>query len=126
MHYREQLQAYPTQHEQNTATTSLGHLLTKGSYYGGGSHGPTPSGTSRYNSVDIGLIHLVNLDLSPGPNPNNQGHGGMLINSSTIWALWNNTEGGRGPSAQGQWLKHDLAAAHANRAKVPWIIVVRF
>jgi len=42
---------------------------------------------------------------------------------STLWALWNNTEGGRGPSAQGLWLEQDLKAADANRAAVPWIIV---
>jgi hypothetical protein len=84
----------------STATTRLGHLLTKGAYYGAGVHGATrvrshcrfrnrgtdylsesgiewmsgstkrqcdralgatPSGTSRYNSIDLGLVHLVHL-----------------------------------------------------------------
>ena len=73
------------------------------------------------------------LDLNPGKQPD----------GSSTWSLWNNTEGGRGPSAQGLWLaedhprrgygwnrtsqglwlEQDLAAAHANRGNVPWIIV---
>lgn len=98
---------------RDTATTALGHLLTKGTYHAAGLHGSTPSGTSRYNSIDIGLFHIVALDLNPGKSPD----------GSTEWALWNNTEGGKGPSAQGLWLEADLAAAVANRRKVPWIIV---
>ena len=39
------------------------------------------------------------------------------------WSLWNNTEGGKGADAQGKWLEQDLAAADANRANVPWVIV---
>lgn len=99
--------------ETDTSTTALGSLLTKGTYYGVGSHGSMPSGTSRYNSVDIGLFHIVGLDLDPGPDPGGQG----------TWSLWNSTAGPGGPSAQGLWLEQDLAAAHANRANVPWIIV---
>eukprot|EP00658_Telonema_sp_P-2_P048589 TRINITY_DN36956_c0_g1_i1.p1 TRINITY_DN36956_c0_g1~~TRINITY_DN36956_c0_g1_i1.p1 ORF type:complete len:234 (+),score=57.37 TRINITY_DN36956_c0_g1_i1:139-840(+) len=40
-----------------------------------------------------------------------------------VWALWNNSQGGKGASAQGLWLEQDLAAANANRGNVPWIIV---
>ena len=36
------------------ATTSLGHLLTRSSFYGGGSHGAAPSRTSQWYSVDLG------------------------------------------------------------------------
>jgi hypothetical protein len=50
-----------------TATTSLGHLLTRSSFYGAGSHGGAPSRTSQWYSVDLGLIHFVALDLNPGP-----------------------------------------------------------
>ena len=98
--------------ETDTATTALGSLLTKGTYYGVGSHGSSPSGTSRYNSVDIGLFHIVGLDLDPGSSPGSEG----------TWALWNSTEGPGGRSAQGLWLEQDLAAADANRDKVLWVI----
>jgi len=106
--------AYGQEEPLDTATTALGSLLTKGTYYGVGSHGPRPSGTSRYNSVDIGLFHIVGLDLDPGPGPETK---------DGAWALWNSTEGPGGMSAQGLWLEQDLAAANANRANVPWVIV---
>ena len=95
----------------DTSTTALGSFLTKGSYYGVGSHGSKPSGTSRYNSVDIGLFHIVGLDLDPG----------KIGTASGQWSLWNNSVGPAG--AQGKWLEQDLAAADANRANVPWVIV---
>jgi len=99
--------------QQDTSTSALGSLLTKGTYYGMGSHGASPSGTSRYNSIDIGLFHIVGLDLDPGPNGGGSG-----------WALWNSSaEDGTGGSAQGVWFEADLAAAAANRERVPWIIV---
>jgi hypothetical protein len=41
------------------ADSALGSLITKGNYLGSGSHGVNPSGTSAYNSIDIGLIHVV-------------------------------------------------------------------
>jgi len=104
---------YGQQSALDTATTALGSLLTKGTFYGVGSHGSRPSGTSRYNSIDIGLFHIVGLDLDPGQSPD----------GSSVWALWNNSEGGKGASAQGLWLDQDLAAADANRANVPWVIV---
>ena len=83
----------------STATSALGHLLTKGLRLGAGAHGSSaagarPSGTSRYFSVDIGLIHVVGLDLNDVHLP------GQL-----------------------EWLEADLAAAHANRAAVPWLVV---
>ena len=79
-----------------TATSALGHLLSKGTLLGAGVHGPKPSGTSQWYSVDLGLIHLVGLDLDP------------LLHSA---------------AEQQAWLEQDLAAAAANREAVPWIIV---
>ena len=83
---------------RTTATTSLGHLLTRGSFYGAASHGAAPSRTSQWYSIDLGLIHFVILDLDPGPPAAFAG-------------------------AQLAWAAADLAAADANRANVPWIVV---
>lgn len=87
-----------TRTARTTATTSLGHLLTRSSFYAGGSHGAAPSRTSQWYSVDLGLIHFVALDLDPGPPAVFSG-------------------------AQAAWAAADLAAADANRANVPWIVV---
>lgn len=83
---------------RTTATSSLGHLLTRSSFYGAASHGAAPSRTSQWYSVDLGLIHFVVLDLDPGP--------------PAVFA-----------GAQAAWAAADLAAADANRANVPWIVV---
>jgi hypothetical protein len=83
---------------RTTATTSLGHLLTRSSFYGAGSHGASPSRTSQWYSLDLGLIHFVILDLDPGPPAVFSG-------------------------AQAAWAAADLAAADANRVNVPWIVV---
>ena len=83
---------------RSTATTSLGHLLTRSSFYSGGSHGATPSRTSQWYSIDLGLLHIVVLDLNVGPPAVFSG-------------------------AQVAWAAADLAAADANRANVPWIVV---
>mmetsp|Transcript_17259 Transcript_17259/g.44979 ORF Transcript_17259/g.44979 Transcript_17259/m.44979 type:complete len:583 (+) Transcript_17259:71-1819(+) len=77
----------------STATSALGHLLSKGTMYAAGVHGPTPTFNSRYVSSNFGLIHMVGLDL-------------------------NNLDDG-----QVAWLEQDLAAAQANRQNVPWIMV---
>ena len=76
--------------------------MSKGTLFGASSHGASPSGTSRYFSVDIGLIHFVGLDLNaPETTPRTIGlDAGQLA-----------------------WLAADLAAADANRAAVPWIVV---
>lgn len=83
----------PTPELHSTATTALGRHLSQGTFYGLGLHSTVPSNTSRYGSVDIGLIHYAGLDL----NDLDQG--------------------------QLAWLEEDLAAANANRANTPWIIV---
>jgi hypothetical protein len=59
-----------------------------------GSHGVIPSNTSRYTSADIGLIHMVGLDLN---------------DLDTV---------------QLAWLEADLARVNQNRSKTPWIMVM--
>eukprot|EP00937_MAST-01D_sp_MAST-1D-sp2_P003288 g3288.t1 len=61
------------------------------------------SGNSRYFSQDIGLVHLVALDMN----------------------VWFNSYEARYLDAQLQWLEADLAAANepAQRAKVPWVTI---
>jgi len=46
----------------STATTALGHLLTKGTMYAS-VHNAVPSNTSRYTATDYGLVHVIGLDL---------------------------------------------------------------
>lgn len=77
---------------------------------GAAAHGSTiPSNTSRYYSVDIGLVHLVCLDFN------------------TIWMRESSEEMKAEFDAEQQrqlaWLKMDLAAANANRGQVPWVVV---
>ena len=84
----------------STANSGLGHFLTKGTAFSAASHGKSPSRTSQWASVDIGLIHFAVLDLDPGPPP--------------VFA-----PGGD----QATWLEADLKRAAANRANVPWIVV---
>merc|ERR1711937_753562 len=45
----------------STANTALGRHLTQGTFYALGLHSTVPSNTSRYGSVNIGLIHYVGL-----------------------------------------------------------------
>ena len=40
------------------------HLLAFGTHHAAGSTGPVPSGTSRYYSVTVGLVHFIALDLN--------------------------------------------------------------
>ena len=53
--------ANPLSTSTSTASTALAHMLTKGSYLAPGLHGTTPSGTSAYFSVDLGLVHITAL-----------------------------------------------------------------
>ena len=108
----------------STADSALGHILSKGEHsnachpsfsgtltqpllpsgtlFGASSHGSRPSGTSRYFSVDIGLIHFVGLDLNAAET-----------SPRTIGL----------DKGQLAWLDQDLTAAAANREQVPWIVV---
>eukprot|EP00039_Didymoeca_costata_P025917 m.14535 g.14535 ORF g.14535 m.14535 type:complete len:592 (+) comp5124_c0_seq1:123-1898(+) len=87
-----------------TATSALGYQLSSGNHHAAGLHGTTPSGTSRYFSVDLGLVHFVALDLN----------------------MYNAVDDCGEPCrvAQLAWLKQDLAAANANRDQVPWIVAM--
>jgi hypothetical protein len=75
----------------STATSALGHLLTKSTMYAS-VHNAVPSNTSRYTATDLGLVHVIGLD---------------LMNFD---------------AAQLAWLEADLKAAAANRDAVPWIM----
>ena len=48
----------------STAASALGSLLSLSSFHSGGLHSGMPSNTSRFYSVDLGLIHFVALDLN--------------------------------------------------------------
>eukprot|EP00756_Hemistasia_phaeocysticola_P033397 Hpha_TRINITY_DN16462_c5_g9::TRINITY_DN16462_c5_g9_i1::g.161961::m.161961 len=89
---------------RTTATTALGYQLSSGNHHAAGVHGTTPSGTSRYFSVDLGLIHFVALDLN----------------------MYNGVDDCGEPCRQSQlaWLAKDLEAANQNRAAVPWIVAM--
>jgi len=80
------------------------------------------------NSFDIGLVHVVALDLNPGKLFPKVGTAKAASDGSAAWSLWNSSEiECRAPEdchgSQGAWLEQDLAAANANRVNVPWILV---
>eukprot|EP00658_Telonema_sp_P-2_P036281 TRINITY_DN2627_c0_g1_i2.p1 TRINITY_DN2627_c0_g1~~TRINITY_DN2627_c0_g1_i2.p1 ORF type:complete len:362 (-),score=81.73 TRINITY_DN2627_c0_g1_i2:331-1416(-) len=83
--------AAPFSTVDSTAETALADLLTKATLLGPGAHSGVPSHTSRWFSVDVGLIHIAALDLNQG----------------TL-----------GPE-QTAWLEADLAAV--DRAITPWV-----
>ena len=87
--------ANPLANSTSTATSALGHLLSKGSFLAQGFHGTTPSGTSEYFSVDVGLIHIAAMS----------------------------TKSPQGKELE--WLTKDLEAANQNRAKVPGVNTTR-
>lgn len=51
----------------STAESALTELLSKTTLLGVVSHSGVPSGTSRYFSMNVGLIHFANIDLNVGP-----------------------------------------------------------
>lgn len=83
----------PLATSKSSAISGLGHLLTKGTYLAPGLHGTTPSGSSAYFSVDVGLIHIAAMSSKTPAGP------------------------------ELAWLTADLDAANKNRKTVPWIIV---
>ena len=87
---------------RSTATSALGFFQSLGLSYGLGSKGNIPSGTSRYYSVDVGLVHLVGIDTNI-----------YYFDSENIYR-----------KAQLDWLQKDLEYANNNRKNVPWIIVM--
>jgi len=88
----------------STADTAVGRLLSTANHHGAGVHGSTPSGTSRYFSVDVGLVHFVALDLN----------------------MYNGVDtcGEACRRAQLEWLAKDLEAANKNRVAVPWVVAM--
>ena len=95
--YRTFERATPHLEAHQNFPSALSHLLTKGSYLGPGLHGTTPSGTSSYFSVDIGLIHIA-----------------VISNAEE--------HDDRSPEELA-WLAKDLETANNRRKDVPWIIV---
>ena len=88
----------PDDNVTDTATSALGSFLSKGNFYAAAQ----ASNTSRYFSVDIGLVHFIALDLN------------MYYNVDTC--------GDTCRKAQIEWLKKDLDIANQNRDNVPWIV----
>ena len=81
------------------SASALGTMLSHGNYLAQGRNTDgVASHTSRYYSVDIGLIHLVALDL-------NGYYGGDPCGQPCV-------------EAQKEWLEKDLAAANENRDNV--------
>jgi len=78
----------------SSAESALTELLSKTTLVGASAHSGVPSGTSRYFSADVGLIHFANIDLNKGI---------------------------RATDDQFLWLEKDLAAV--DRATTPWIFV---
>jgi len=91
-------------HGVSTATSALGALISRGTHHAAGLHGSTPSNTSRFFSVDFGLVHLVALDLN------------MYFGTDDC--------GDACKQAQMAWLKQDLAKANSNRDQVPWVVAM--
>lgn len=88
------------EHGESNAKSHIGAFLNTGLHHAAGMHGPVPSNTSRYFSVDFGLVHLVGLTLN--------GYNGVDTCTTTC------------NEQQKAWLAADLAAV--DRTKTPWVI----
>ena len=86
----------------STATSALGSLLSLSSFHSGGLHSGVPSNTSRFFSVDLGLIHFVALDLNIYNGVDNCGKDCR--------------------QAQLKWLTEDLSSI--DRSVTPWIVAM--
>eukprot|EP01052_Picozoa_sp_SAG31_P037542 SAG31_NODE_4864_length_2900_cov_1.249554_6_plen_127_part_01 len=93
----------PADHSYHSATSSLGLVLSAGTHTAAGSHGPVPSNTSRFFSVDIGQFHLVAIDQN---------------------IYWEQASEQVYRQAQVNWSNIELAAANQNRQRTPWIVVM--
>ena len=75
----------PTEPHRTTASSSLGLMLSAGGAMGGGSHGTTPSNTSRFYSVDVGRksskCRTAASALDPRPE-----HDALTLTSDTLLA----------------------------------------
>eukprot|EP00039_Didymoeca_costata_P019413 m.337443 g.337443 ORF g.337443 m.337443 type:complete len:712 (-) comp18135_c0_seq1:199-2334(-) len=96
-----------TSKETITADSALGTLLARASIVAGGARmgprGTVPSNTSRWYSTNIGLVHMIALDMMvyPGATPD-EGPGGVY------------------QKAQKVWLEEDLKSV--DRSVTPWIL----
>jgi len=89
----------------SSASTGLGSVMSRGvGQYAAGVHGKVPSNTSRWFSVDIGLVHFAAID-------------GNVYD----WGIYHSETAFR--EAQLAWLRQDLAAAATNRQHQPWIVL---
>lgn len=86
---------------RSTATSALGYLQSLGLSYGLSDQGNIPSGTSRYYSVNVGLVHIIAIDTNV-----------YYFDTESIYR-----------KAQLDWLEKDLQTANNNRDKVPWILL---
>ena len=86
----------------STATSALGFFQSLGLNYGLSTYVKNPSGTSRFYSADVGLVHLIALDTNI-----------YYFDSENIYR-----------KAQLDWLERDLEQANLNRENVPWILVM--
>ena len=75
----------PAEPHRTTASSSLGLMLSAGGAMGGGSHGTTPSNTSRFYSVDVGRksskCRTAASALDPRPE-----HDALTLTSDTLLA----------------------------------------
>merc|ERR1711998_742089 len=90
--------------------SALGHFMTKHNLYTQAMHGATPSGTSRWYSVNLGQLHLVGLDLGQGGT----GVGPSDEQSNPFWEAME--------KEQVAWLEKDLSAV--DRSVTPWVMVM--
>lgn len=102
----------PDEELSTTTDTAVGHFMTRHNLYSQGSHGATPSGTSRWYSVNIGSMHLVGLDL--GQNGQQVGPSNTTGENPKYWQ--------EQQADQIAWLKKDLAAV--DRKVTPWVMVM--
>ncbi len=126
----------------SSATSALGAFLSRGNHHTAAraaAGGVVPSNTSRYFSIDYGLIHLVSVDMN---GPSNFCRAFSQLDRSTFHSYGIDAHArvllcvvstgyyGVDPcgqpciDAQKAWLAADLAAANENRDNVPWVVGV--
>ena len=86
--------------ETHTSKTPLNFFLAHATTLGAAAHGTVPSATSRFYSVDIGLVHIVVLDFNC-----------YYFDTEAVW---------RQP--QIDWMEKDLMGV--DRSQTPWVIAV--
>eukprot|EP00755_Sulcionema_specki_P013818 Sspe_Gene.55010::Locus_30304_Transcript_1_1_Confidence_1.000_Length_1890::g.55010::m.55010 len=87
---------------ESTATSAMGAFLSAGNHHSAAWHSTVPSYTSRYFSVDFGLLHLIALNL-------NGYYGTDLCTDVCI-------------KQQKEWLRKDLS--QVNRTATPWVVAM--